>query len=130
MFSAAGKDQPCAYTELGTWRCSRSLLPPREQTLGWSSITRGFTDGESQICSDFTETEQGHMLRKGTELSAQTNAFLRTLLRLTKSTALAGKLSTLALVPGLGFTCCSGTCTATEAPDPTQPPPSRACCPH
>ena len=47
MFRMAGKGQPCAYTELGTWRCSKSSLPPREQTVEWKSITPDFTGGET-----------------------------------------------------------------------------------
>lgn len=135
MFSAAGKGQPCAYTELGTWRCSRSLLPPREQTLGWKNITRGFTGGKIQICSDFSRDITGHVFRTGTELSAQTNAGFSQ--NPSKDAFLNQKHhcgSKLVLHTGtsgrLGFSCCTGTCRATEAPDPPQPPPCRACCPH
>lgn len=43
MFGTAGKGQPCAYTEFGTWTSSKSLLPPRDQTVGWKSITPDVT---------------------------------------------------------------------------------------
>lgn len=130
MFSTAGKGQPCAYTESGTWRCSRSLLPPREQTLGWSSITHGFREGKSQICSDFCRDRRGVCAQRGHGALCTEQGWLSS--QLTQDAFLSQNHhcgSKVILHTGtsirLGFTCCTGTCTDTEAPDPTQP-----CCPH
>lgn len=131
MFSTAGKGQPCAYTELSTWRCSRSLLPPRERTPGWNSITHGFAGGRSLICSNLSRHRTGAPCLERAQTNAGFSQNSSKMLSRTKSTIVAAK-SPFTLAPTSVWVSLAalGPAQPQRLLIPPQPPPSRVCCPH